>query len=275
MSSTALFPLHYPVYIHKLLSSSSLLHPSTMAPRMKPGEDSPVTQAQFELLLAKLTALESMPARLDKLEKLLTEANEKVVKMEAEVISKNKIINELKTKANSLEQYNRQWSVRVLNVPLPEGDETDPIKVMHILFNTALLPIFHGALSNGIITSIPKCDEILETAHILPGPDGKPKPIIARFYSRNIRAMIFRLKRDHATKTTNSTSSSSRSSIKFLIFEDLTKDTYSTLKGLADDARTGAVWTINGNIRYKLTGETEVRKVANIHDSIEDILRKK
>ena len=246
-----------------------------MAPRSKSGEDSPVTQAQFELLLAKLTALESMPARLDKLEKLLLEANEKVARMETEISTKDKIIRELKTKTNSLEQYNRQWSVRVLNVPIPEGDETDPLKVMQILFNIALLPIFHGALSKGLINSIPHYDEILETAHILPGTDGKPKPIIARFYSRNIRAMIFRLKRDHATKTTTSTSSSSRSTIKFPIFEDLTKDTYSTLKGLADDARTGAVWTINGNIRYKLSGETEVRKVSNIHDSIETILSKK
>ena len=117
-----------------------------MPPKAKASEDSPVTQAQFELLLSKLTALESIPARLEKLESLLVEANHRVSKLEAEVNTKDKIIHDLKTKANSLEQYNRQWSVRVLNAPIPTGEDTDPIKVIQVLFNTALLPIFPGAL---------------------------------------------------------------------------------------------------------------------------------
>ncbi len=243
-----------------------------MPPKAKTSEEAPVTQAQFELLLSKLTALETMPARLEKLESLLMESNRKVSSLEAELITKDKTILELKTKANNIEQYNRQWSVRVLNVPIPAGDETDPLKVMHMLFNTVLLPILQGALSKGLIRAIPECEEILETAHILPGNNSKPKPIIARFYSRNIRAMVFRLKREFATKTTTTSSGSTRQTIKYPVFEDLTRDTFNTLKSLSNDTRTGAVWTVNGSIRYKLSGETEIRKVSDIFDDVNTIL---
>jgi hypothetical protein len=52
----------------------------------------------------------------------------------------------------------------------------------------------------------------------------------------------------------------------------LTKDTYNLLQALLKDERTGPVWTVSGNIRYKLAGETTIKKVSSIYDSVEKIL---
>jgi hypothetical protein len=134
---------------------------------------------------------------------------------------------------------------------------------METVYNKALLPILEGALRSKHITKIPEVHELLETAHILPAKnDNRPKPIIARFYSRNLSALIFRLKCEYAPTTTSPPPSSASSSssahpgkktFRYPIYEDLTKDTFNLLQALLKDERTGPVWTVSGNIRYKVT----------------------
>ncbi len=58
------------------------------------------------------------------------------------------------------------------------------------------------------------------------------------------------------------------------MYEDLTRETFSLLQALLKDPRTGPVWTISGNIRFRLQGEDTVRKVISIYDPIEKILGK-
>jgi len=157
----------------------------------------------LDTVTEKLEALEALPAKIASLEKLLHEANAKTAALQAEILTKDRTIFDLRVKVNSLEQYNRKWSVRINNLTLPYGDETDTTLVMETVYNKALLPILEGALRSKHITKIPEVHELLETAHILPAKnDNRPKPIIARFYSRNLRALIFRLKREYAPTTT-------------------------------------------------------------------------
>jgi hypothetical protein len=179
----------------------------------------PINQADMDTIMAKLSildsltekleALESLPSKIASLEKLLQESNTKTAALQAEIIIKDKIILDLKTKANSLEKYNRKWSIRLNNVQLPHSDDTDT--VMKTIYQKALLPILEGALSSKLLKRIPAYDELLETAHILPAKyNDRPKPIITRFYSRNMRAMIFRLKKEFAPYEPTTTDTSSR-----------------------------------------------------------------
>jgi hypothetical protein len=176
---------------------------------MPPAKIPPASQADIDNIMARLTildsltekleALESLPSRISSLEKLLQESTAKAAALQAEIVKKDKIILDLKTKTNSLEQYNRKWSIRINNVQLPNGDDTDTDTVMKTIYQKALLPILEGARSSNLLTKIPAYDELLETAHILPAKNNdRPKPIIARFYSRNIRALIFRCKKEFA-----------------------------------------------------------------------------
>jgi hypothetical protein len=78
----------------------------------------PINQADIDTIMAKLTildsltekleALESLPSKIASLEKLLQESNAKTAALQAEIVTKDKIILDLKTKANALEQYNRK-----------------------------------------------------------------------------------------------------------------------------------------------------------------------
>jgi hypothetical protein len=235
---------------------------------------STTTTEQYNNIISKLTALESLPSKLAALEKLLQDQNTKITCLQQQVEAKDKIISDLKAKTNSLEQYHRSWSVRINNVTLPNGDSTDTYTVMRTVFDTALRPIFEGAVGRGLLPSVPVFDSILETAHILPAKaNDRPKPIIARFYSRNIRALVFRLKKECAPTTTITTKGATRRTVlKYPIFEDLTKTTHQLLQQLLDDTRTGPVWTISGHIRYKLKDDQTVRKVVSVFDSVEDIL---
>jgi hypothetical protein len=237
----------------------------------------------LDTVTEKLEALEALPAKIASLEKLLHEANAKTAALQAEILTKDRTIFDLRVKVNSLEQYNRKWSVRINNLTLPYGDETDTTLVMETVYNKALLPILEGALRSKHITKIPEVHELLETAHILPAKnDNRPKPIIARFYSRNLRSLIFRLKREYAPTTTSPPSSASSSSsahpgkktFRYPIYEDLTKDTFNLLQALLKDERTGPVWTVSGNIRYKLAGDTAVKKVSSVYESVDKILAK-
>ncbi len=174
----------------------------------------PDTNMQLELIISKLTALESLPAKVAALEKLLHESNARNTALQQQIATKDKLIADLTAKTNSLEQYNRGWSIRLNNIPLPDNDHTDTYTVIKTVFDKALKPIFEGAINRGMLAKMPAFDEVLETAHILPAKSNdRPKPIIARFYSRNIRSLIFRLKKELAPTTTINTKSGERKKV--------------------------------------------------------------
>ncbi len=50
------------------------------------------------------------------------------------------------------------------------------------------------------LATVPDIEQLLEVAHVLPGPVGFPKPIIIRFYNCNLRDICFRLKKFYAPK---------------------------------------------------------------------------
>ena len=248
----------------------------------KKADSNSVTSEQMEAVLSKLEAISE---RLESVESLLTAAQAENAELKAantelhkSILDKNSLINSMRQKLNSLEQYNRSWSIRLSGVPVPDEESHDPIKVMQHVYNLALLPILQGAVSKKLLVEVPSCEQLLETAHILPAKsDNKPKPIIARFYSRNMRALVFRLKREFAPKTSNNSppasDKSNPSRLKYPFFEDLTKANFHLLRSLADDSRTGPVWSINGIIKYRLVNGTEVKKVSSVFDSVDDILR--
>jgi len=239
----------------------------------KKTDNSSAANDQMEAILARL---DSIQERLDSMENLLeaAQAENAVLKsanseLHKSILEKNSLIDSLQIKQNALEQYNRSWSIRISGVPVPSGESHDPIKVMQQVYDKALLPILRGAVDKGLLQSVPPCEQLLETAHILPArSDSKPKPIIARFYSRNLRALVFRLKKEFAPKSDNSSSR-----LLYPFYEDLTKPNFQLLRALAEDTRTGAVWSINGAIKYKMANGTEVRRVASVFDSVDNILR--
>jgi predicted nuclease with TOPRIM domain len=106
----------------------------------------------------------------------------------------------LEQKLNNLEQHHRGWSARVLNIPTTEEEESDPDVMIQKVYSLALKPILEGAVREGRLKVVPSAEQVLEMAHVLPGKPGYNKPIIMRFFSRNIRNLCFQLKKDFAER---------------------------------------------------------------------------
>jgi uncharacterized coiled-coil protein SlyX len=258
--------------------------------------------AKFDTFTTKLASVENlakqvkaMDARMASLEAKLTSALETNKELSAEIKAKEKALDDLSSgyttlvnRCNDLEQYNRAWSVRIFNIPLTEDEEKDVWTVRDKVYDLAFLPILQGALEAGDISTIPSAEELLETAHVLPGKPGSAKPVIARFYCRSLKTLCLRKKRDFATKTSRgppAAPGTTRSNVggvtvgseeggrySFPFYEDLTKATFLKMRALNSDQRVLSCWSINGQLRIKLTGSGTVKRVGSVYDSVDSII---
>jgi hypothetical protein len=227
-----------------------------------------------------LADIDAKLAKLESMEKLLNKINEENELLRGMVAKKDAEITTLKTRLNAVEQYNRSWSIRINNLPVPKAEENNTLKVMETVYNAVILPIFQGALDNGDIDNIPSIYRVLETAHILPGKPNSTKPIIARFTNRYFRQILFTYKKEHAPRAapTSSASASSKAPPRpapylYPFYEDLTADTFRRMRELAADQRVLACWSVGGLLRLKLNDDpSKIHKVKSIYATIDDIL---
>ena len=136
-----------------------------------------------------------------------------------------------------------------------------------------------SAVSNMILPTLPGESEIIERAHVLPAKKDAPKPIIARFYSRDMRALIFKLKKEFAPRETLKTRSSNQESgpprparLRCQIYDDLTRTNFLKMKAIGDDSRVDQCWSANGHLKFKLVGSQQVRSVSSVFASLDEIL---
>lgn len=259
-------------------------------------EEEPTMGDLFKLLKAQSDQLSALNTKMSKIEEdqhnikvMVTSLKEENKELRQELKKKDEQLNNMQTavnsleiKLNSLEQHHRGWGARVLNVPISEAEEANPEAMINKVYDLALRPILEGAVSTGKLQSLPTADQVLEVAHVLPGKPGLPKPIIMRFYNRNLRNLIFQNKKEFATKEPadqgrRSGGAGSRTErpgrIRYPLYEDLTKLNLAKMRAIAQDERVQACWTVSGQIRFRLQDSSEVKRVTNIHDPLDKILR--
>lgn len=234
--------------------------------------------AKLDVIMTQLAGLESVPKRLEALEKELKQANETNKQLATTIKEKDAEINALKVKVNNIEQYNRSWSIRINELPIPAAEETNPIKVMEHVYKEVLAPVLKGALEQGAIPNVPPIFELLETAHVLPAPKGKTKPVIVRFRTRLHKGLMFQFKRDYAPRIAGNSAGAGSSAgpstrYRYPYYEDLTHDTFSKMREIARSDKVSACWSVGGNLRYKLVGGTEFFRVKSVYDDINTIIK--
>jgi vacuolar-type H+-ATPase subunit I/STV1 len=162
-----------------------------------------VISAQLENIIEKLqhtnTRLDEQEERFKKLEQMLTSSQQETSQLKELLITKDQEIVTLKNKINDVEMHQRSYNIRVFNFPL-NGDTNDTRSVMQQVYEKQLRPVLEGAVAKGRIQSVPTADQLLETAHTLPGKDNKPKPIICRFFNRHYRTVFLQLRKEFAPK---------------------------------------------------------------------------
>jgi len=252
-----------------------------MAPKKPPPTESDAAaDLKHEAIMAQLAAMNSRFDKMDLLSEQLGNIEESMRNLAAENIVIKKTLAANQTTLNTIQgnqikmdQYNRSWSVRIMELPLSPDEEANPFRLVEVVYDKVFLPILRGALSKDLIPKIPSCEQLLERAHVLPAPKpGVTKPIICRFLNRDYRAVCFRLKKEFATRSTQD-SSDKRPRYAHPFYEDLSAATFKKMKEIQADPRVDSCWSINGQLRFKMTGSDVVKKVSQIMDPVDNIIK--
>jgi hypothetical protein len=260
----------------------------------------------MNIKLEKIDSIENEVRSLRVLLKDVTNENKQlkteVKQLDQQLAEMNEKNNILENRLNNLEQHHRGWSARVLGIPLSPEEESDNYAVAAKVYDLALLPILRGAVERKMLREIPSADQLLEIAHVLPGRAGDPKPVIVRFYNRNVRDTIFKLKKFYAPREARGGAGGrtagvgrggtagggagghagvsggpgeeaggfeGRGKYLFPIYEDLTRSTFQKMRAIAKDSRVQACWS-----KFTLVSSpNEVKKVQSLLDPLDKILK--
>ena len=205
--------------------------------------------------------------KLDRLETLLEATRKENEDLKKENATMREELNTVKERLNSLEQRNRADCVRIFDLPI-SGDSSDNNIVAKQVYQKLLLPILAGAQQKGRLAAVPKMEDVIETAHILPGPKAD-KPIICRIKKGPFKLLIHQHKKEFSPRAPGR---GDRPGLPlYAIFDDITRDAYSLMKKIKSDARVQAAWFAGGAIRLRLTNSETIRRVYSIYGPYEDI----
>ena len=225
---------------------------------------------KLENMERKLDALEGLPGTVARLENMLETSYAENNILKASLEHRDKQIGALELKINSLEQYNRSWSIRVNGLALTSEEEKCAETVKRKVYNSLLLPILNGAVDSGDLEEVPTVDSLLENAHVLPSKDG-PKPVIVRFFVRGMKGLVFRHRKEFAPKAAPTTADRPGRYL-YPFYEDLTRLTFTKMRAIKAHPDVESCWSVGGQLRFKLKGSIIVKKVANVTDSVENIV---
>jgi hypothetical protein len=181
-----------------------------------------------------------------------TQAKNKQLK---EVI--NTHMQELKYCVSNLGQHGRSFSIRDNNLLLDSAEEKDPPAIIKKVYNTVFLPNLQEAASKQVMSQVPSCYEMMEMAHLLPGKNDRPKPIIIRVFNRNLKAILFK----HRNEFTPTIKDGSGTRYRYPFNNDLSCNTFLKMKQLQGDPCFYSCWFTGGASCHKAGCKALIRSL--------------
>jgi hypothetical protein len=155
---------------------------------------------KLEEVLEKLAAVENLPAQIASLKAMKEASNKANNEMKEALKYKDNKITSLKLHCNALEQYNRSWSIMLHGLAVTSEEEKNASLMKKKVYDSLLLTILSGATASGDLPCVLPVEAVLETAQVLPAKANQVKPIICRFTNRDLKAIIFRHKKEFASR---------------------------------------------------------------------------
>jgi len=222
--------------------------------------------------------LEASLQRVKLLEDQVNEVTANQAATTAHLSSHDRDINFLKQVANSNDQLHRANNLRILGFPVLDGEITalgdGGVYLRNIIFHRLLQPVFEAAVRDRFILAPPAAQEAIVKIHRagrpVAGTSASPPPIIVTVSSPLLRLAVFRYK-SKSLPGPNPIEKGAGAK-RFYVVEDLTRPTHRMMKSLQDTEGIEKVWTTDGVIRFKKTGDDSIFKVANVFDSVENII---
>jgi hypothetical protein len=224
-------------------------------------------------IMDKLHALScQMNEMLAKQDKQETATNELKAQL-AEVTQQNKnmtrTISQQGERINTCEQALRANSIRILGLPVTRDSSNS--EVISSVFSNILLPVLEAAKACGEIDTYPSQRFLIESAFTIPSKNMLSSPVIVKLASSSIKSLIFQFKKEALPST--SEPGASRQRPKYGIYEDLTPANLAQFRSIAEDPRSTAVWTFNGQIKFRVKDSETIYRVRSLGDTVDSITK--
>ena len=233
--------------------------------------------AQLSTLMPLVDSVKKLTDKVTGLQITVAEAQKENGKLMEDLAERDRTIEDLKSQLSEATQYQRQWSIRVIGLQIPDSQKKKNFHVPQILYRNLLLPILEGAVAAGDIPSVPAVDQLIERAHILPSSANKPSIVIDRFFSRDYKDLCFKHRKQFQPYSTSTppTRSTTRAAPRplYQIYEDLNRTIFTKMRALAAHDSVHAAWTSSGTNRLRLKNDPDkVLKVRRPTDTVDKIL---
>jgi hypothetical protein len=190
----------------------------------------------------------------------------------------------LKLAVNDLQQGKRIKYLRVFGIGITEAEVKESgaeEAICKKVYDKLLVPVLQGALGKGFIRDIPtlwntlSCGYMSGKEHVDDNGRTIPPPLVVKFNNKETRDAVLRCKKEYLP--TPSTAERAGGIKRFSLVEDLTRPTHQLFRNLVADERVGAVWTVDGRIRFTLSGDkaNKIFKAPSPFTSVDELLKKK
>jgi len=203
----------------------------------------------------------------NKHEAAISELRADLVKANESNKEKDKIINKHTDQINNCEEALRSNSLRIIGLPVTRTSTNADIT--DCVYEHIILPILNTAKEKGDIDAFPSKRFLIDNAFTIPSKSTTSSPVIVKLSSSTVRSLIFSYKKDVLPNTTDPISGRNRP--KFGIYEDLTAANFSQFKTLSEDARTTAIWTFNGQIKFRMKDSETIYRVRSLQDTVDSL----
>ena len=203
---------------------------------------------------------------LHKLERLIISASSK-----KRAIQKNHSYSDFELHRNKIDQHNRNWSVRIHGLSVPE-DLVTTIGLKHACMITAYDTIIKPVLikltpkpkcfGDEIVwgpeklANVPECFNLLANGHFVGRQQHNlSRTIIIRFFSRYLKNLFLRNSRKYMPNPF------------FSVYPDLTYKNHHYLMAMKQDPRVKTAWSYEGHLKFTLNGHPDTFFVHDIRKS--------
>jgi hypothetical protein len=232
-------------------------------------------EEKIDLILHVLAGVAKKQEIIIKLEEKVISLETKTAAQEAVINSLKKEVQHLKESSNDRDQADRGNTLRLFGLPLSRDERDGNKTTAAVAYDRILKPILSAAKSKGSVPSVPQLSSLVTECYRVgkPGPSesGSPPPIIIKFVNPQHRLAILRTKKENTPSPTDAERAAGFK--RFVIVEDLTPANHKTLKDLNSDDRVEKVWSVDGRIRFVLSGDDKsVKRVKSVFDSVDSII---
>ena len=229
-------------------------------------------ESKVDEILEQLRLLALVPKQLEDLNTSVSQMKEEIksVKFDVDqhedrVTTLEKEVLNLKITDNNHKQQLRALTLRILNLPQVPAEKDDLCGCVYEFIK----PVLVAAKAAKDLSSLPQASSVIESVfRPYQGEHGRPPPpVILKVPNRHIKLALLK-NRKHLPQPGSAVGGTARA----FIVEDLTPDNHRVLNLLNKSKKVEKSWSVDGQIKYILAGQSQVKTVKSVFGSLEEIL---